>query len=225
MGAITISRQYGTDGQTIGSRVATDMEYLYVDRSLIEEVAIEAKVPVSEVERFDEHPENRVLKLIKRLLTPLDSNDLTEVEQESMSLPGEMSQKRGKKPFGLIEDTYLRLTRKVMRRLADEENVVLLGRGGQALLTGRSDVLHVRIVAPRSYRVKTIMEQNHLTHNDALAQIAKIDIQRKEYIERHYGIDWNRPGHYHLVINVGWTPMDTVVRLIVEDAKAQFATV
>ena len=223
MGAITISRQYGTDGQTIGSRVATDMEYLYVDRSLIEEVASEAKVPVSEVERFDEHPENRVLKLIKTLLTPVDYTDLTEAEQESLDLSRKMSQKRSKKRFGLHENTYLRLARKVMKRVADEEDVVLMGRGGQALLAGRSDVLHVRLVAPRLYRAKTIMKQNHQTSNEALEQIAKIDSQRKEYLERHYGIDWGRPEHYHLVINVGWTRMKTAVRLIVEAAQAQRA--
>ena len=115
MGVITISRQYGTEGLPIGQKVAEELGYSCIDRELIEEVAKEAHVPVAEAERFDEHPQNAVIRLIKRLLTPVYPEDLTEKEQAQLRTKG--SEKKRSRPFGLSEDRFVRLTKEVMERM------------------------------------------------------------------------------------------------------------
>jgi len=54
MAAITISREYGSGGRTIAQRLAEVLPYHNLDKELLVEVAQKAKVPVSEVARYDE---------------------------------------------------------------------------------------------------------------------------------------------------------------------------
>ena len=70
MGLITLSRQYGSDGRTVGLKVAQLLGYHYVNKEIISQVAEEANVPVSEVERFDEKPESAALRVLKKFLAP-----------------------------------------------------------------------------------------------------------------------------------------------------------
>jgi hypothetical protein len=68
MGAITISREYGSDGRTIGRKVAEALECFYLGKELIVAVAHRAEMPVAELERYDEHPENAAVRILKKLL-------------------------------------------------------------------------------------------------------------------------------------------------------------
>ena len=120
----------------------------------------------------------------------------------------------------LDEDVYVRLTQKIMTRLANEGNVVLIGRGGQILLADRPDALHVRIVAPEKFRVETIMEQDGLSRAEAVKKVRKLDEQRRLHIKRHYNADWDAAEHYHLIINTGQMDVDAAARVLAEAARS-----
>ena len=216
---ITISRQYGSDGRTVGLKAAESLGYLYVDKELIVEVARQAEVPVSEVERFDEHPGNTAVRVLKKLLVPEYNAALLSTMEHGWvpygALPDSRTQEDGAIAT-LDEDTYVRLTQEAMLRLADQEDVVLIGRGGQAFLAGRSDVLHARVVAPDEFRVETAVERDGCSREEAIKQIRKVDEERRIYIKRHYGMDWDAPEHYHLFLNTGWMGVDAAARLLVE---------
>ena len=70
MGVITISREYGSDGQTIGLEVAKILNYTFIDKNLLLEVAREAKVPVAVLEGLGENPENSILRVVRKFLIP-----------------------------------------------------------------------------------------------------------------------------------------------------------
>ena len=220
MGVITISRQYGSEGRKIGRAVAEALGYLYIDKDLMVEVAHEAQVPVSEVARYDECPEHPALRVLRKLLISPYPEDLVGPWEGEWASgfwvhrqidPGDI--------VFLDEDTCVRLTGEAMLRLTDRGNVVLMGRGGQALLAHPFDVLHVRIVAPETFRVKTIVEREGLSRAEAIGQIQKVDEQRKRYIKRHYTVNWDDPLHYHLIINTGWTGVEVAACLLVEAVR------
>ena len=77
MGVITISREYGSDGRTVARKVAEALSYHNIDKDLLVEVAQKAKVPVSEVERYDELPEHPALRILRKFLTPGYADTLT----------------------------------------------------------------------------------------------------------------------------------------------------
>ena len=223
MGVITISRQFGSEGRAVGKKVAEALDYLYVDSQLIEQVAREAEVSVEAVEHFDEHPENRMVRLIKSFLSPVYKEDLTEDERTQIKDLAASTSEKTPRRFGLTEQRYLQIIQRVMERLQGRGDAVMMGRGSFAFLATKPETLHVRIVASREWRMKMIMDQKGITREEADGQIGEVDLQRKEYIRRHYKIDWSLPGRYHLVLNTGKIGVDTASHLIIESARSLFS--
>ncbi len=221
MGMITISRQYGSDGRTVGLEVAKALGYRYMNKELLVEVAYEARIPLSEAERYDEQPEHAVLRALKKLLvSPYPENMAGHwVEPHEQLILGRMVDTTDSDVLVVDEDTFVRLTQEVMLRLANQGNVVLIGRGGQALLADRMGVLHVRIEAPMQHRLQTVMKRDEVSREGAESGIRDTDKKRKCYIKRHFGIAWDASHHYDLAINTQLTGIEGASRIIVEAAR------
>ncbi len=221
MNVITISRQYGSLGRDVGVQVARALDYCYIDKQLIVMVAMEAGVPVSEVEALDEQPEHPLMWALRKFLAPgqyggaMDMGGGIWVGPVAFPVPAGQEEELP----NLDENAYVELSRKIMSRLADEGRVVLMGRGGQAHLADRPDVLHVRVVAPKDYRVEFARKEEGLGRAEAEKYIQKMDEQRSLYIKRHYGIDWGSPDHYHLIIDANRAGVEGGAKTVVEAAR------
>ena len=108
----------------------------------------------------------------------------------------------------------------VIRGLACEGNVLLLGRGGQVLLKDHPGALHIQTVAPLAYRVQMLMTRHALGKREAQNRVRASDRARFDYLRRYHDVDWLDPTLYHLVINTGCLPIDTAVKLIIDAQHA-----
>ena len=221
MGLITVSRQYGSDGRTVGLKTAQLLDYHYVNKEIILQVAEEANVPVAEVERFDENPESAALRILKKFLAPNYSGLGPELAEHdwwtATTLSGTLPSTH--QSLFLDEDVYVRLTRTVIQKLSERDNLVILGRGALSVLKGRKDTLHVRVVAPKEYRIATASKRDSLDENTARKEVERIDEGRKIYLKRHYAVDWSRSDQYHLVVNTEQLGTDGAAHLIAEAAR------
>ena len=222
MSAITISREYGSDGRSVALKCAELLGYLCMNKDLLVEVAREAQVPVSEVERYDERPEHPALRVLRKFLTPGHPDALTGLSEyewwATASMPEVADQQRTGLPI-LDEDSFVQSTREVMLRLVERGRVVLVGRGSQALLASRADVLHVRIIRPLPSRIEWVMKREELSRQEAEKEIRKCDERRGRYLKRHYGVDWSKPENYHLTLNTGHIGVEAAARTIAEAVK------
>ncbi len=109
---------------------------------------------------------------------------------------------------------YGQAVRQVIEELAAEGGVVIVGRAGQAILADRSNVLHVRVVAPLQVRASRVAAQQKISLECALAQVQASDRFRRNYIKRCYHVNWEDPGLYDLVINTGRTSIEAAARLV-----------
>lgn len=98
-------------------------------------------------------------------------------------------------------EAYHAAVRQVLLELADEGNVVILGRAGQVILRGRPDTLHVRLIAPPEVRAERLAAAQAISQAAALEQIKASDRSRKNYLKKFYAADWNDLALYDLVIN------------------------
>lgn len=89
----------------------------------------------------------------------------------------------------------------VIRNLALEGNVVIMGRGGQVLLRDAPCALHVPIIAPFERRVFTLVEREGIEERDAWARLRASDRARMDYLRRYHGVDWLDPRLYDVAIN------------------------
>lgn len=120
----------------------------------------------------------------------------------------------GLKPSLSAEKAYLDAVRELIKELARADNVLIVGRGGQAILHGWPNILHIRIIASPDVRVQRLMGRHAITAEAALAQIRASDRRRKRFIERAYHVDWGDPALYDLVINTGALDVARSVSLI-----------
>ncbi|MBT3602596.1 MAG: cytidylate kinase-like family protein [Candidatus Latescibacteria bacterium] len=222
MGAITISREYGSGGRTIAAKVAEALGYENVDKDLLVAVAREAQVPVSEVERYDEQPEHPALRVLRKFLTPGYADTLTglsEYEWWATATVPELSSQKDIALATLDEEVYVKLTAEVITRMVEKDNVVIVGRGGQAVLNEYESVLHVRVVAPREFKLGIVEERDGLEGDAAIKHMQQMAERRKTYLKRHYNIDVTDARLYHLTVNTGLLGMDAAADLVVDAAR------
>lgn len=121
----------------------------------------------------------------------------------------------GLRPSAKDWQAYQSQVERIIRDLADEGDVVIVGRGGQMALRGRPDVLHVRIVAPFEVRVARLQQEKNFSAESARACLEASRKARARYIQRSYGVQLDDPALYHLVVNTGLLDLPQAVNLVV----------
>jgi len=118
------------------------------------------------------------------------------------------------------EPSLVRITEMVVKEIAAEGRVVLVGRAAPAVIGQAADALHVKLVAPRAFRVRAAMEAEGLDARTAERRLEEVDAQRARYHRDHYGRDWDDPVHFHLVLNTGLLGFEGAAEVIVARARA-----
>ena len=108
-----------------------------------------------------------------------------------------------------------------LQALAREGDVVIVGRGGFAVLAGLADVLNVRIQAPRRIRARRLVDAPSIG-DPGLAErvVPENDHLQKAFIKEVYGLDWDRAHLFDLVIDTGKVAPDLAADLIVQASRA-----
>lgn len=207
MSIITISREVGSGGDEVAHRLCEVLGYRYFDKALMTEVAV--KMGISEVEVIDYSEDSYKLRsFIDNLFRRREP--LATITIRGTNSAGEITHMTEV----LDEERALKLIQRTIERLRERGNVVIVGRGSQVILRDAPGVLHVRIVAPMDQRISYVMINHSLTRNEAREYIESKDKASAEYLRRFYGVDWNDPSLYHLVINMGRWNTDEAVDII-----------
>lgn len=200
---ITLSRQYGAGGSEVARLVAETLGWTVVDNDIVDRVARRAGLTPEVVARQDE----RVPGFVERLARALTASS------QEYAVP-ELGIAVGQEPPDLV-----RITELVVQELAAEGRVVLVGRAAPAVLGTALDALHVKLVAPREFRIRTAALAERVDLRSAEALMDETDANRARYHREHYGRDWDDPAHYHMVLNTGFLGFDGAGRLIVAEAR------
>ncbi|MCY3767081.1 MAG: cytidylate kinase-like family protein [Gemmatimonadetes bacterium] len=222
MAVITVSRQLGSIGDLVARRASEVLSYDFVDKNLITEVAREANVPESEVEKFDEQAHSAVKRFIHSLIVPSRSVPTPPAMLWGLEFPYEVSATllagdatANEERHLLDQRDYLRFLQATVHRLRKRDRVTIVGRGGQAILRDDPNTLHVRTVAPLEDRIRVVLERQNLrTRKEASDLIQKSDRRRAAYLRDNYQIDWDDPALYHVVVNTGRTCLESAALII-----------
>ncbi len=202
MAVITISRQFGAGGKTLAQNVADRLGYKIAHEEIIEKVAEKAKVSADSLRSFEAEARG-LLQRATSLLTPNRFIDHV-LDPRRNYMDG---------------DLYIDLLRKIIPEIADEGNIVILGRGSQFVLMGRPDTVHVLLVANRDDRIRFMREQYDLTESLARDAVRKQG-RRREQLMRLFGHgDYDQPIYYDLVINLSKVSIDGAVELVCESVS------
>jgi cytidylate kinase len=236
MPVITMSRQRGSMGSYIALEVARQLELRYLDREIIDSVAREAGVPVTEIEAIEERAGRlaRVMRLLgtRAKLPAVASASIREQEafkervetlMEREGLSHEAAIARLESSGGLEytpQLDYLDLITSIVVEYAAQGQAMLVGRGSQLILRGQPNVLHVQVIARFETRVYNIIQREGLKWREAAHRVRRSDDQRAGYMRRFYTADWLDSSLYDLVLNTDRIPPDFAVQMIVQAAQA-----
>ncbi len=202
MAVITISRQFGAGGRTLGKMVSDSLGYTFIDNELIQMVAIQAKVSTNWVESLEKDAGGK----LQRFVTSLVSRSLVD-----RILSGE----RGY----IDEEIYVDMLQKIITGIADEDNVVIIGRGGQYILKDRPNVFHLLLVSDFEDRI-TFMEKHYDLSRKHAQQAVSLDDKRRINLYRKFGReDYEKPDIYHMVLNMTQLDLETAKNLVVTLVK------
>ncbi|MGD2040023.1 MAG: cytidylate kinase-like family protein [Anaerolineae bacterium] len=234
MTVITVSRQLGSHGEEVAAQVAQALNLRLIDAQTINKAAQKAGVPSIALAEMEQEGKrglaNQVLKALRAMpnlgsaaayaSTTGDEVGISYPELKSPAYPLSGLFSPTVPPISASLEGYVRMVDLVIRGLAREGNVLIFGRGGQVLLRHHPGALHLQVVAPRAYRVRTIVERLDLDQRSAQNRLRASDRARADYVRRYHDANWLDPTLYHLTINTGRIPIASAVELIIVAHKA-----
>jgi len=99
-------------------------------------------------------------------------------------------------------DEYLQHLTKVVGTIGQHGNVIVMGRGGQFILTPEN-TFRVRFVAPREIRIRNVMRDSNTDFETSERYVYKTEADRNAFHCKYFAADWKDPLHYDLVLNTG----------------------
>jgi len=109
---------------------------------------------------------------------------------------------------------------KVIRNMAQEGHVIIIGRGGVAITRDLPRSLHVNLEAPLDWRVLRVAENYHISHNEARKTAIEVDRKRKEFRDYFQGKDTDYT-RFDLSFNCMTFNIDEIVQLILKAAETR----
>jgi len=192
---VTISKQVGTNGEFIARQVAKLLDFQYFDKTVLLEEARRMGINVYDAESFD----------------------LSEDEYKSRGLIGSIF--ANKALISAAEEAQIGLEGTIIKELAKKGKIVIVGRGGQALLRNHPKVLRVKIIAPLVYRVDKLMLDRYISKSEAEKVIKTRDKATKQYLDRFYNLDWDAEGNYDAILNLQRIPIELAPTYIARLAR------
>ena len=229
MSVITLSRQLGGYGEEIAGLVAQKLDLRLIDAQTIHQAAQRAGVPDVALAEMEHEGQrglvDRVLFALRTMpslrsspayATPKGDEGMADYhDAPSMASPFTGFFSPTAPPISASLESYVHMVGLVIRGLAREGNVLIVGRGGQVMLKNRDDILHVQVVAPLLQRIQVILDRESLSWREAQSRVRASDRARYDYVRRYHNADWLDSSLYHLVINTGRVPIPSAVDLIV----------
>ena len=197
MAVITISRQFGAGGITLGKMIAEKLGYSFADTEIIKMVAEMANVSTNFVETVEKEAGGKFSKLINRLVSkPL--------------LERVLKDERGY----IDEEIYLDYLVLIIAQMADEGNVVILGRGSQYILNDHPDAYHFLLINEFENRVHFMQERYQLSQARAAQVVRSEDKRRLNLYRKLHKTDYDKPSLYHMVLNMNKISLEKAMEMI-----------
>ncbi|RVU53929.1 AAA family ATPase [Anaerosphaera multitolerans] len=175
---LTISREFGSGGRTIAKEVADKLGFAYYDNELVTKIAEESGFDPEYVLKSGEE-----VKFSNPFLYNISIN--TRMVHSQLSAENQLFVTQ----FNII------------KRLAEEESCVIVGRCSDYILRNRDDCLNVHIHAPMDFRADRIVRVYGENDISPKKRINDKDKKRKTYYEYYTDRTWGDSKNFHICLD------------------------
>ena len=189
---ITISREFGSGGRTVGRMIAEKLGIPFYDKELVDQIALESGFAPNYVEEHGEHSPGR--SLFSYAFAP-------------QGIPGVMN--------GLSTADFLwNVQCNVILQLADKGPCVIVGRNADYILKDRKDCLHAYIHADEEFRADRIVRLYGESEKSPFARLQEKDKRRMINYEHYTGRTWGVASNYDICLNSAIIGVDKCVDIL-----------
>lgn len=188
---ITITREFGSGGRTIGRKVADALGYDFYDWNLVEKIARDSGF----------------------------SEEFVEANGEDASTSFPWFFKNAAGGPDLSDQLYLAQC-EIIQQLAAQGHCVIVGRCADYILRHRNDVLSCFIFAGEAFKKERIIVVYGETDVAIEKRMKEKDRRRKAYYQYYTGRKWGRSFYYDLCLDSGRLGVEMCANLIEQAAKA-----
>jgi cytidylate kinase len=182
---ITISRQRGSGGSLVASRLAELTGFAHFNREIIDQISREIGIQKRMVKSLDESVRSGFQLWVDGILR------------------------------GRIIDTsdYMQSLVKIIGAISKHGKAIIVGRGAN-FITDKQTTFNVRIVADESFRINSLVERRGLSREAAMKEITENDHQRRKFIQSHFDRNIDDPAAYDMIINSSYIDVDQLAGII-----------
>ena len=201
---ITINRELGSGGRTIGEKLAQRLGVAFYDKALIQGLQEKYDLTIEEIERLKGQKHNwwadfkRSLKIAPNYVAP-------QIISAKDSIPD-----------FLITDDIFHSETEILKGIAEEESCVIAGRSGFFVFRNHPNHLSILIQAGMDYRISRLVEKRGISREEAQSIINEVDMGRENYVKKYTGTSRYDTRNYDIVLNVDEHTEDEIVALILQ---------
>ena len=180
---ITIARMYGSGGRTIAEALSKKLNIPFYDKDLIKLASEESGINEALFANADEKSKagflGRIIKEVYNdddIISP-DSKDYTS------------------------EKNLFNIQARVIKKLADTQDCIIVGRCAEYILKDYDNVLSVFIHAPHDYCIEKAAEKKSLSYKELEEFVNKTNRQKEEYHLKYTGTNWADARNYDLCLD------------------------
>ena len=194
---ITISREFGSGGRTIGRMVAEKLGIPFYDKELVDQIAMESGFAPQFVEEHGEHSPGK---------------SFFSYAFAHQGVPGVMN--------GLSTADFLwNIQCNVIMQLAEKGPCVIVGRNADYILKDRKDCLHAFIHADIAFRADRIVRLYGESEKAPEVRLQEKDKRRRVNYQHYTGRSWGNAQNYDICLNSSMIGIEKCVDMIVSLAK------
>ena len=200
---ITINRELGSGGRTVGRKLAEKLGVEFFDKALIKTMEEKYNLTVEEIEKLKGRQTYwwEDFAKVMRIGEP-------EIRQ--------YEDKLGKEPEKLTTENVFKAETEILEGIAEEESCVLAGRCGFFVFRNHPNHLSIFIQASMPFRLERLMRKKNMTEGEARQTIAKVDKMRENYVKKFTGTSRYDTRNYDLVIKADGKTEDEIVDIIMQ---------
>ena len=189
---ITVSREFGSGGRTIGKMLAERLNLKYYDKELVKRISLETGFDPKYIEEHGEYAQSR---------------SIFSYMFGAQSHPEVM---KGMTPADLLWC----MQRDITLDIAEKEDCVIVGRCADYILRDRDDCLNVFIHAPKDKRAERIVKLYGESDVAPEKRLDDKDARRKVNYRHFTGREWGVAQNYHMALDSGLLGIEGCVDLI-----------
>ena len=206
---ITINRELGSGGRTIGKKLAERLNVPFYDKALIKALTKKYKLSVKEIEEMKGRNHSWWAEF-KRAMNVGAEMGVSQYHYRA---------KFSDMPDMLTTDEMFSTEQEVLRGIATDESCVIAGRSGFFVFREHPNHLSILIQASMDYRIERVARKQNLTAEEARKAIEQVDKMRENYVKKYTGFSRYDTRNYDLVLRADGKTEDELVDIILQYMK------